>query len=439
MKPPSQPPNQDDENQPQAEPRSAALQWLMGSLDRFLPSDPLAAMDEVFSRLKQELPSPCIVLVGEPQVGKSSSVRVLTGDPAAEIGLGDGVPVTMDIEAFHFPKDSELPLWTFLDTPGVGTKDLSAEKEDFVRLYQGEATFGETDQPVPAPHMMLACVRVDDEELNILPWLQQWKTLSEVHETLPLLVVQTCLHRIMHPHPMPYPFGEKGDLIPDDLPHDVAKRIVEQRTQIIAEHPQAQFVLVDLTDPEDLVGDPTYGADALVNAVFSMLPDAIVQMLRLQREAFDTAFDAEANRLVWSYSVVAAATGAIPPPVGDIGTLAVTLTMLRQLSAQYRQPLELRTVLDLLWSLGSTTLLWLAARYLMRRIPIPILMAPVGAAGAFSLVFSIGQLMSWYYSDVLEGHQPTTEDVKRHWEQAQADSQAHWKQVLQSMWKKEEE
>jgi uncharacterized protein (DUF697 family) len=135
---------------------------------------------------------------------------------------------------------------------------------------------------------------------------------------------------------------------------------------------------------------------------------------------------------------MAAAAGALPPPIGDVGTLAVALTMLRQLAVQYRQEWEFRTVLDILWSLGSTTLLWIAARYFIRRIPIPILMAPVGAAGAFSLVMSLGQLMNWYYATVREGHQPTAEDVKGYWEQAQDETKEQWKSMVDTMWKQDQ-
>jgi uncharacterized protein (DUF697 family) len=415
-------------------------EWVRNALARFLPSDPSKEMGDVFSDLRHSLPTPCLALLGEPQVGKSSTVRVLTGDPNAHIGLGDGVPVTNRMEAYSYPPESELPLWTFLDTPGVGTVSPDEEAQSFAQLLQGAATVeleDGTTQPLPIPHMLIICVRADDEELAVLPWLSMW----DKHETgrdLPLLVVQTCLHRVAYPHPTPYPFGPHGNELPEQVPEEAVSRLQAQRDAFLQQRPDARFVVVDLTDPEDEVGDPLYGADALFEAVMSMLPDAMVVMLRQQKEAFDEVFAHEGQRLVWHYSYMAAAAGALPPPIGDVGTLAVALTMLRQLAVQYRQEWEFRTVLDILWSLGSTTLLWIAARYFIRRIPIPILMAPVGAAGAFSLVMSLGQLMNWYYATVREGHQPTAEDVKGYWEQAQDETKEQWKSMVDTMWKQDQ-
>lgn len=409
------------------------------TLRSFLPSDPLQELHSVFEQLQTELPPPCILLLGEPQVGKSSVVRTLTHSTDVQIGLGDGIPVTEYIQAYPFPKNSEYPLWIFLDTPGVGTHTPNEEAVHQLQDSYAKENSQEHGLLLPKPHMILACIRVDDEELALLPWLETWSQPLDSHEApLPLLVVQTCLHRVQHPHPEPYPFGDRGDELPDRLPESTRFMLHKQREQILALREDASFVIVDLTDPEDEVGDPLYGAEALFESVIAHLPQAVAQMLFEQRATFDKAFEDQAHRLIYRYSMLAAAAGALPPPLGDVATLSIALTLLKQLATQYRQPWELRTVLDLLWSLGSTTLVWLTARYLIRRIPIPVLMIPMGAAGAFSIVFSVGHLMAWYYSHVRLGHQPTEQDVLAHWKHIQEEAKTLWHQGASRLWDQEQ-
>jgi uncharacterized protein (DUF697 family) len=404
----------------------------------FTAADPLEQMGEVIERVRKELPTPCIALLGEPQVGKSSIVRFLTGDPRARIGFGDGIPVTKHFEVYQFPKEAEIPLWLFLDMPGLGTRQVQIEREELQTLLEGQAMLAPQNTPLPAPQMFIVCARIDDRELGILNWLNKIIEQIGADRSLPpFLVIQTCLHRLWHPHPDPYPFGEHGDLIPVEIESHIGDQIKWQRQQISRLVPDAHFCIVDLTDPDDEVGNPHYGGEALFEAILEQLPEAIANMMREQRQAFDSAFGKEADKLIWSYSIAAATAGAIPPPVGDMATITVALAMLRQLASLYRQKWELRTVLDLLWSLGSTTLLWVLLRYLGRRIPVPLLAAPLGAAGAFALCFSLGHLMSWYYAQVLEGHIPVESDIREQWKKIERESIEQWKNIARSFRKKD--
>ncbi len=411
--------------------------WLLQKgkqlLDLFVPKHPQDKIDEIMAKVRQEMPTPCLLLLGEPQVGKSSVVRSLTQDPEARIGQGDGCPVTDALALYNFPPQSEMPLWSFLDTPGLGAHDHSDSIEQDRLLLQtltGKVSAQE-GEPIPQPHLILACMRVDDRSMAILSSLKRLQPLwGRAQDPLPVLIVQTCLHRVLYPHPMPYPFGEKGEDLPSDLPSDARAAIEGQRAKIREMLPQARFVVVDLTDPEDEVGDPMYGAMALFEAVAEKLPEISARLLRTHRQAVADAYRQEASQIILHYAITAAATGALPPPIGDIGTLGITLTMLQQIAKHHKQTWDWRGFLDLLWSLGSSALLWLILRYLARRLPIPGLMAPIGAAGAFSLTYSIGELMSWYYSRLNDGYEPHTEEIRTHWQEAQAQATEQARQWL---------
>ncbi|MEM1009126.1 MAG: GTPase, partial [Myxococcota bacterium] len=178
-------------------------------LKHFTPQQPQQKVQEILASLKQEMPTPCLMLVGEPQVGKSSIVRSLTQDPNAHIGEGDGIPVTAGLHLYHFPPN-EFPLWTFIDTPGLGGCFDPQERTLLEHFLQGQNVETAEGEKLPAPHLVLLCVRVDDTALNILPKLEQLLDVyaQQSSHKPPLLVVQTCLHRILHPHPSPYPFGQ---------------------------------------------------------------------------------------------------------------------------------------------------------------------------------------------------------------------------------------
>ncbi|MCB9638844.1 MAG: 50S ribosome-binding GTPase [Myxococcales bacterium] len=411
-------------------------------LDLFIPKQPQDKIDEMMAKLREEMPSPCLLLLGEPQVGKSSVVRSLTQDPNARIGQGDGRPVTESLQLYRFPPDSKVPLWSFLDTPGLGAfdeKESIEQDRTLLRLLTGEEKTDE-GEPIPQPHMILICVRADDRVLHILSSLELLRPLwGRKADPLPVLVVQTNLHRVLYPHPMPYPFGERGNEIPEDLQQEAREQLEFQRERVRALVPDASFVVVDLTDPEDEVGDPMFGALALFEAVAEKLPEVTSRFLRGYREAFAEAYRKEASPIILHYAIAAAMTGALPPPVGDIGTLGLSLTMIQQLAQHHKQEWDWKGFLDLLWSLGGSALLWLALRYLARRIPVPILMAPVGAAGAFTLVYSMGELMSWYYSRLNDGDEPHTEEIRAYWDQAQAHATEQAREWLDRILSKKED
>jgi uncharacterized protein (DUF697 family) len=404
-------------------------QWI---LSWFLPKDPQSRVDEMMETLRNQMPTPCLLLLGEPQVGKSSVVRALTQDPHAKIGEGAGIPVTDAMRLYPFPPQSELPLWFFLDIPGLGATEARAQageeldSPEAAALYQmltEEAPKDTTGKPIPKPHLILLCVRADDSKLRILRELAKIQAILDKQKIfLPILVVQTCLHRLLHPHPAPYPFGLLGDQLPEMLPVEVATQLQSQREKIRIVAPQARFVIVDLTDEEDEVGEPMYGANALFEAVLTYLPDMMESFLRGHHSQFGKIYQDAASEMIRNYAISAGVSGALPPPAGDIGTLGITLTMVQKLAEHYKQKWDLRGFLDIFWSLGLASLLLLAFRYLLRRIPIPVVMAPLGALGAFSLTFSIGHLMSWYYASMRDGYTPSSEDIQAQWAKVQSES-----------------
>jgi len=92
--------------------------WSFKNLSDEIFSPKASGVETKIEEIKQKLPTPVFWLLGKTQAGKSSLIRALTGNTAAEIGNGFQ-PCTKLSQFYDFPSGSH-PIIRFLDTRGLG-------------------------------------------------------------------------------------------------------------------------------------------------------------------------------------------------------------------------------------------------------------------------------------------------------------------------------
>ena len=357
-------------------------------------------------RLRQGSPPPVIWLFGKVQSGKTSIIHALTGAERAQIGSGFA-PCTRWASRYEFP-NSKLPLAVFLDTRGIGEAGYDPQ-EDFA-AFRDQA------------HMVLVVVKAMDMALEQV--VSALETIVRGKSTWPVVVAQTTLHQgyppEMHDHPTPYPFTEQS--IPPRVPNDLARALTFQRS-LFDRIPVKQFVPIDFTLPEDGFTDQFYGRDALLSALAEAHPHAVYQTLQqlphLTRELKSLHFR-QAQPHILSYAVLAGAAGATPLPIADLPVIsALQLKMLHAVASIYRQPMKVKTFLELAGAVGLGLIFRQGVRSLLKIIP--------GFGNAISglyagaTTYALGCALCFYYQEVFDGHLPRAEQIKTFYEEKFAE------------------
>ncbi|MGE0682135.1 MAG: GTPase family protein [Candidatus Binatia bacterium] len=358
------------------------------------------------SRIRQEAPSPVIWLFGKVQSGKTSIIHALTGAERAQIGDGFR-PCTRWAARYEFP-NPDCPLTVFLDTRGLG--EANYDPRDDLTAFQDEA------------HMLVIVIKAMDMALEQI--VTALKQIVRAKRDWPIIVVQTTLHEGYPPairdHIVPYPFTTQAAsaAVPDEL----RRALAFQRT-LFVEIPVKRFVPVDFTLPEDGFSDPFYGRDALQEAIADAHPHAVYGMLRqlpeLTRELKALHFR-QARPHILAYAAAAGAAGAAPLPLADLPVIsALQLKMLHTIASLYRQPLGVKTFLELLATVGVGMLFRQGARSLLKVIP--GIGSVVSGMYAGATTYALGCALCFYYQVVFDGHVPTAERLKTLYEEKFAE------------------
>ena len=93
-----------------------------------------AQVAEILAKIRAELPTTEVLLIGKPQAGKSSIVRGLTGVSPEIIGQGFR-PHTQHTERYAYPS-TDLPLLIFTDTVGLG--DVKQNTQTIIEELAGD-------------------------------------------------------------------------------------------------------------------------------------------------------------------------------------------------------------------------------------------------------------------------------------------------------------
>lgn len=364
------------------------------------------ALHGTLTRLRQGTPPPVIWLFGKVQSGKTSIIRALTGAERAQIGDGFR-PCTRTAARYEFP-NADFPLAVFLDTRGVGEAGYDP-REDLAAL-QTQA------------HLILVVVKAMDMALEHL--LDALKQLLRAHPSWPVVVAQTTLHQGYSPtlrdHLLPYPFA--GHSIPETLPAGLARALRHQRAQF-AGLPVKSFVPLDFTLPEDGFSEPWYGQEALLQAIAEAHPHAVYAMLRqlpeLTQELKALHFR-HAQPHILAYATAAAVVAAAPLPLADLPVIsALQLKMLHTVASLYRQPLGVKTFLELISTLGLGLLFRQGARSLLKVVP--GFGHALSSLYAGAATYALGCALCFYYQAVFDGHVPMPERLKTFYEEKFAE------------------
>jgi uncharacterized protein (DUF697 family) len=363
----------------------------------FSPEIDEATLKIALERVRQGLPPPVIWLFGKVQAGKTSIIRALTGAERAQIGDGFK-PCTRWAVRYDFP-NADFPLAVFLDTRGLG--EAGYDPQEDLAAFQIEA------------HMLLVVVKAIDMALEQV--LAALESIIRAKPNWPIVVAQTTLHEGYPPslrdHLQPYPFAAAR--LPEAVPTDLARALTFQRT-LFARIPVKRFVPLDFTLPEDGFTDPLYGREALLDAVAEVHPHAVYRTLRQLPELTRTLKDLhfrQAQPHIIAYALAAAAVGATPLPVADLPVItALQLKLLHTIASLYRQPLGVKTFLELTGTVGLGFVLRQGARSLLKVIP--GFGSAVSGLYAGATTYALGCALCFYYQVVFEGHLPRPEQLK---------------------------
>jgi uncharacterized protein (DUF697 family) len=365
-----------------------------------------AALQATLSRLRRGLPPPVIWLFGKVQSGKTSIIRALTGAEQAQIGSGFA-PCTRWASRYDFP-NADVPLAVFLDTRGLGEAGYDARED--LEAFRSQA------------HMLLVVVKAMDMALEHL--LAALKTLLREKPSWPLIVAQTTLHQgyppDRHDHLYPYPFTTSP--WPAAVPAELARALTYQR-KLFADMPVQRFIAIDFTLPEDEFREPFYGREALLEALDAAHPHAVYQTLRQlpeMRHELKSLHFRQAQPHILAYAFAAAAVGAVPLPIADLPAIsALQLKMLHTIASIYRQPLRVKSFLELISTVGLGVLFRQAARSLLKLIP--GFGSAVSGLHAGATTYALGCALCLYYQVGFDGHLPSPKQLQAFYQQKLAE------------------
>ncbi len=360
-----------------------------------------AALEASLREARKKMPLPVLWLLGKTQSGKTSIIRALTGNEAAEIGNGFQ-PCTRYSRFYDCPGD--MPVVRFLDTRGLG--EVAYDPGDDVQYCESQA------------HLLLAVMKVAD--MHQEPVFEVLRTVRQRHPEWPLLMVQTGLHELYpadSKHILPWPYGDEP--LPDTLPVELRRALLAQRAaaEKLPGSTPVRWVAVDLTVPEDGFEPPNYGLEALWQTIEFMLPLGLQHQLTSEQEVRDL-YERTAHQHIVGYSLTAAGLGALPV-VDLVAVSTVQAKLLHGLAVLYGQRWDKRAMTEFLALVG----VGIASSYLARMVGravtkvIPVLGQTIGAAWGASAsgatTYALGKAAVYFFTQRKEGLNVDPDTLRR--------------------------
>ncbi len=348
-----------------------------------------------------EAPPPTLWLLGKTGAGKSSLIRRVAGEEAAEVG--DGIaPCTRGISTTELPP--KKPALRLMDTRGLGEVgyDAAADISNCADVCDAVLIVARLDDPVQ--------VAVAD-------------ALKEARRRRPAPPVMLAL--------------TASDLVdPGRLPASRAAIIAELRLKE-SETPTVTLAL----DPD--VGWEDSGMPSLLDALANLLPELSSTLAqRNAREVEREGFGALRPMVLRRAGLAAAADGVplpvIGPLVGGVTVPAIQIVMLRGLARHYDVPWTRARILRLGTALGAGTTARIGLGLLARQAVklIPIAGQTVGALGAaalsFSVTYALGRVAARFLYGEATGHPPSPDALRAYFFDALAEIAETAEQVQRS-------
>lgn len=356
-----------------------------------------AELANILERVRAELPTTEVLLVGKPQAGKSSIVRGLTG-VAPEI-VGEGFrPHTNHTERYAYPSE-ELPLVVFTDTVGLG--DVQAHTPFIIQALQDQLAEGENHRA----RILILTVKINDFATETLKNTAQ--ALREQYPQIPCLLVVTCVHEV-------YPAEVEHH--PEYPPQWDS---VNRPFQAIQDRFEGLFdraVLIDFTLEEDGYRPVFYGLEALRDRLAELLPEAEAKAMY---DLLDTSLgDSLGNlyrdvgrRYILAFSIIAGTVAAVPLPFATMPVLtALQVSLVSILGKLYGQTLSVSQAGGIVSAIAGGFVAQLVGRELIKFVP--GFGSAIAASWAAAYTWALGEGACVYFGDLMGGKKPDPDKIQ---------------------------
>jgi uncharacterized protein (DUF697 family)/predicted GTPase len=372
--------------------------WTWKGLGDALFNPKATGLESKIVEVKQRLPIPVFWLLGKTQAGKTSIIRALTGNEAAEIGNGFK-PCTKRSWFYDFPSPSH-PMIRFLDTRGLGETAYNPEQD--LAWCANQA------------HLLIVVLRALD--MNQAEVVDTVLAIHKQHPNWPVIVVQTALHEGYTndaEHVQPYPYQQTP--FPPQVPHALSQVLLHQRDWF--KSLPVHFVPVDFTLPEDGFEPDDYGLDALWSSINAVLPMGLIGLLRgteHHKELLDLHAKQAHPHLI-GYSLLNMGIGAIPL-AGLPLVLAVQAKLFHSIASIYGLELTRRLYTEFTSLIGVSIGTGLLGRELLKFVPV----YGSAVAGVYSgaMTFALGKAFCVYLFGVKRGALPDHTTLKQTYDEA---------------------
>lgn len=390
---------------------------------KFLPVDQLAhkivgwfsvsdaKIAEILEKVRNELPTTEVLLIGKPQAGKSSIVRGITGTSAEIIGQGYR-PHTQHTERYAYPAN-DLPLLVFTDTVGLG--DVNQETNSII-----QELITDLEQETRRARVLIITVKINDFATDTLRKITQ--ELRQKYPEIPCLLVVTCCHEI-------YPGNVENH---PSYPPDFAElNRAFDGIKLAFAGLYDQFVLVDFTLEEDGYEPIFYGLETLRDRLADLLPTAeakaINQLLDdTTTQQIGNLYRDVGRRYMLAFSIMAASTAAVPLPLATMPVLtALQVSMVGILGKLYGQTLTRSQAGGIVSTIAGGFLARAIARELVKFIP--GLGSVIASYWAAAYTWSLGETACVYFGDLMGGKKPDSQKIQAVMQEAFKDAQERFK------------
>jgi uncharacterized protein (DUF697 family)/GTP-binding protein EngB required for normal cell division len=368
---------------------------------------------EILEKVRAELPTTEALLLGKPQVGKSSIIRALTGVSAEIIGQGFR-PHTQHTERYAYPSN-DLPLLIFTDTVGLG--DIKQNTETII-----EELIGDLQQDTGCARVLILTVKINDFATDTIRQIAQ--QLRQQYPTIPCLLAVTCLHEL-------YPANLENHLAyPPDLA-EIQRVYDEIKLDFTGLYDRS--VLIDFTLEEDGYNPVFYGLEAFRDSLAELLPEAEARTIHqlLNQEIGDrigNMYRDVARRYILAFSIIAATVAAVPIPLATMPVLtALQVSMVGVLGKLYGQMLTPSQAGGVVSAIAGGFLAQAIGRELIKFVP--GFGSIIAASWAAAYTVALGEGACVYFGDLMGGKKPDPKKIQLVMKEAFKSAQEQFKGI----------
>jgi uncharacterized protein (DUF697 family)/GTP-binding protein EngB required for normal cell division len=368
---------------------------------------------EILEKVRSELPTTEALLLGKPQVGKSSIVRGLTGVSAEIIGQGFR-PHTQHTQRYAYPSP-DLPLLIFTDTVGLG--DIRQDTQTIV-----EELIEDLQEQTGRARILILTVKINDFATDTLRQMAQ--QLRQQYPSIPCLLAVTCLHELYPPEMEDHP------AYPPDLA-EIQRVYGEIELDFAGLYDRS--ALIDFTLEEDGYTPVFYGLEALRDNLAELLPEAEARTIHqlLDREAGDRIgylYRDVARRYILAFAIIAATVAAVPIPLATMPVLtALQVSMVGVLGKLYGQLLTPSQAGGVVSAIAGGFLAQAIGRELVKFIP--GFGSVIAASWAAAYTVALGEGACVYFGDLMGGKKPDPQKIQSVMKEAFKTAQEKFKNL----------